>query len=850
MVSERLQLLIETLGGARAVDELQKIGNAGKTEFDKAATAGTRAANDISAAQARVASATEAGNARIAASNQRLEVAQLRAAQASAAVERAQVKVGESAAGTVVAARAAEALEAAQLKAAHATAAVEVAQAKHAATTTTANKAIAASRVELAAAEAATAKLGTSTGIADTALSKLGLSGVATGSALKTGVAAGAAAAGVAIGAMALKGIRDFADLAEEIDTVQDVLGGSAEEASKLRYAATVLGVEINTVASAGFRLSQAIAKNNGDLSAFGIQVERNAQGNVDLYGTLTNIADAYTQIQDPVAANRLLFDIFGRSGIQLVDILRAGGSQLREFAKDAERAGQVMDEASVQKGKDFNIAMEKAGLSVKGLTIALGGGLVGALTQAVGGMSQLTDKASSLLRPVGGLGGVVEEAVRAMVPAVSVLGLFGDKAKSAGDAASEAAPGLDKAATGARGMGEATEDATPSVGLMAGAAEALKEHLDPLPRELKNTGSSAGGMANELERARDAAGQLTDKLDELLGGTASVEQATSDYEAALDELSSTFTENGTSLDLSTEKGRENAGAVRDLVGTVRDHIQSLIDNGATQDQVRTQFNAHIEDFRRVMRQMGLNQQEIDALITKYGLVPESVETAVQLTGVEQAIADTDRVVNHLVERFGIAQDAARISVQVFGLDQAESRLAAINRDFGNIDLSSAPAHPDQDGDGAASYVSEAEAASAAGNILGARGVVPLAAGGRTRGGITRGPSYLVGEGHPSWEEYVLATDPVHRVRNTKLWTKAGQRMGLLGGSATPRIIGAGGGSSAPSGSVGVGTGTDLSGVLSRIEGLLAGLEREGIRAAVTQADVSTGMYRRRRALS
>lgn len=766
MVSERFQLIIESLGGARAVQELEKVGNAGKTEFDKAAAAGTRAANDITSAQARVAAATEQGQARIAAATQRSEVAQLKAAQASAAVERAQAKVGESAVGTVAAARAAEALEAAQLKAAHAGHAVEAAQAKVAAATTTANKAIAASRVELAAVESATAKLSGTTGIADAALQKMGLSGVTTGAALKSGVAAGAGAAALAIGALAVKGVRDLADLAEEVDGVQDVMGGTAEEASKLLYAAKALGVGVETLANGAFKLTLNLEKNKGALAAYGVEAVKARDGSTDVYATIIAVSDAFNKLSDPVDKNRLLMLAFGKGGRELEEILSAGGARLREFAKDAERAGLVLDEAGVKKGKQFNIAMEQATLSVKGLAIGLGGGLIGGLSQAASGMANLIDKVNPLLKSVGGLAGVVESTVKAMIPGAGILGIFGSKAKDAGEAAADAAPEL-------RGLGDASGDASPKVGLIAGSMDLLRDALDPAARELKTTGGAADDMATDLERARDAAGELKGELDRLLGGTISVEDAMSDYEEGLDDLVETLDKNikkhgeeGRSLDLSTEAGRENAKAVRDLVGDIRDHIQALIDNGATQDQVRSQFDKHIEDFRRVLRQMGLNKAEIESLITKYGLVPESVETAVKLTGVEQAIADTERVVNHLVERFGIAQKAAEITVKIFGQAEAENQLDRAREEAGDIGkiVDSAPA-------------SEPAAEEPASRASG--GLVPYARGG-VRGFKTNGPRAIVGEGNQAFPEYVIATDPAYRVRNEKLWKAAGRDIKMM----------------------------------------------------------------------
>ncbi len=820
MASERLQLIIETLGGARAVDELQKIGNAGKAEFDKAATAGTRAANDIVSAQARVAAATESGQARIAAASQKLETAQLRAAQSSAAVERAQLKVGESAGGTLAAAKAAEALEGAQLKAAHAGRAVEAAQAKVAAATVTANQAIAASRTELAAVEAATSKLAGTTGIADAALSKMGLSGVSTGAALKTGVAAGATAAAAAIALLAVKGVQDFASLAEEVDGVQDVMGGTAEEASKLRYAAEALGVGVDTVAGAMFKFTLNLEKNKGALAAYGVETVRAKDGSTDVYATLIGLSDAFNRLTDPVQKNQLLMTAFGKGGRELEEILSAGGARLREFAKDAERAGLVLDDAGVKKGKEFNIAMEKASLSVKGLAIGLGGGLVGALTQATDGLSRFIDKANSATKPVGGLAGILGEVIKraGALPFViagdlgagkyaqaakdaTILGYAYDtikgKAKDAGDKASDAASGV-------KGLGDAAAGSAPKVGLMAGSSEALADALDPLPRELKLVGGSAKDMATDLDKAKTAAGDLTTKLDKLLGSTASVEDATSDYEEAIDKLVETLTENGKSLDLTTEKGRENSKVVRDVVGRTRDHIQALIDNGATQDQVRTAFNNHIADFRRVLTQMGLNKSEIDSLITKYGLVPESVETAVNLVGVNKAIEDTDRVVNHLIERFGLAQEAAQISVQVFGLENAESSLAAIKSDTGLIDLSAAP----RDLSAAPTPASDGESFSPG--------------EGRARGGpVLPGFEYPIGEDGPE---------------KLRMFRGGG---GIVIPLAKPRIIGGGGGSSVPSGSASAGPQMDYQ---RMVDAFVTAMSRQPLRAEVVASDVARGL--------
>ena len=454
-----------------------------------------------------------------------------------------------------------------------------------------------------------------------------------------------------------------------------------------------------------------------------------------------------------------------------------------------------VLDEAGVRKGKDFNIAMERASLAAKGLAVSLGGGLVTSLTQVADAAVKVIDRANSLTKGIGGIAGIVDRGVKAVLPFGSALDLFGGKAKGAGGSAKDAAGGI-------TGMAKAAEGAEPKVGLLADSTKLLADHLDPLPHELSAAGGAARDMATDLDKARDAAGDLTTKLDILLGHTVDQEEATSNYEEAIDKLRDQLREKGTDLDLDSEKGRENAAVVRLVVSRIKDHIKALIDNGATQDQVRAQFDKHIADFRRVFTQAGLTTDQIDNLITKYGLVPESVETAVKLAGVEKAIADADRLVDHLVERFGIARKAAEITVTVFGADQAEAQIAAVQRETHLLPLpSSQPAPTEGDGQ-----------------------FIP--GEGRAHGGpVLPGYRYPVGEDGPETLE---------------MFRGGGGR--VLPGR--PRIIGSGGGSSAPSGSVSTPAGIDPT---VWAEALALALSRHPLRAEVTASNVARGLHEARR---
>ncbi len=109
---------------------------------------------------------------------------------------------------------------------------------------------------------------------------------------------------------------------------------------------------------------------------------------------------------------------------------------------------------------------------------------------------------------------------------------------------------------------------------------------------------------------------------------------------------------------------------------------------------------------------------------------------------------------------------------------------------------------------------------SAMGNVIGRNGIVALAGGGRTKGFKTRGPAFLVGEGDPNWEEYVIASDPRYAQRNRKLWTMAGERLGMLGADTMYPSHAASSYASPAVAAPQVDIGAMLSGVIAAVEGM------------------------------
>lgn len=144
---------------------------------------------------------------------------------------------------------------------------------------------------------------------------------------------------------------------------------------------------------------------------------------------------------------------------------------------------------------------------------------------------------------------------------------------------------------------------------------------------------------ADDLQDALDA---LTEAFDQLLGVNLSAEQALLNVEEAFAQLPGVLNENGTSLDVLTESGRRNREELSGLVGGIQDHVEALIEQGATTDEVNWYLNVQRERLAGVMRQAGFTEAQISSYIGTLGLTPENIDTLVELHGVSQAEAALD----------------------------------------------------------------------------------------------------------------------------------------------------------------------------------------------------------------
>jgi hypothetical protein len=168
----------------------------------------------------------------------------------------------------------------------------------------------------------------------------------------------GAALAGGAILTAVLgEGISKYEELAGQVENYKRVTGASAEESGRMVQTVIALGVSSDTATAGMFKLSKAIETAPKKLEALGIDIAKDAKGNVDLSKTLFNVADAYNATVDPAKKNLILFDAFGKSGKDMIPILEQGSAKLQQLEKDAKIS---FSEQDLQRAKDYGIELRQ----------------------------------------------------------------------------------------------------------------------------------------------------------------------------------------------------------------------------------------------------------------------------------------------------------------------------------------------------------------------------------------------------------------------------------------------------------------------------------------------------------
>lgn len=178
-----------------------------------------------------------------------------------------------------------------------------------------------------------------------------------------TGVLAGV---GISLGVRELiSGLRETADNIGNLANKADSIGISTEALARFNYAAKLSDVSTEALSASLVKMRHNIlnARDSGadaaeSLRAMGFDLDTLAQ--MDAEQQFLNIAEAISRIPSIAERGRIAIDIFGKSGVNLLSMLKGGAAALQELGQEMDSFGGSVDRVSAEKIIEMNDALEK----------------------------------------------------------------------------------------------------------------------------------------------------------------------------------------------------------------------------------------------------------------------------------------------------------------------------------------------------------------------------------------------------------------------------------------------------------------------------------------------------------
>lgn len=195
---------------------------------------------------------------------------------------------------------------------------------------------------------------------------------------------------GAAVGASIFAIADSTATLGDDVAKTADKLGIGIEALQELRYAGERSGVAVDTLDKGleGFsrRLGEA-AKGSGSAAKVLKQLGLNARDLAKMKPeeALGQIADKIQGMDSASEQAAVSMALFGRSGIDMINMLKGGSDGLGQLREDARRTGYVLSEEAARDAEVFKDTLLDTQLAIAGLKNTIGAALMPVVTRVMG---------------------------------------------------------------------------------------------------------------------------------------------------------------------------------------------------------------------------------------------------------------------------------------------------------------------------------------------------------------------------------------------------------------------------------------------------------------------------------
>ncbi len=343
----------------------------------------------------------------------------------------------------------------------------------------------------------------------------------------------------VAAAGAALEAAHKYSEYVDEVSRGARVTGLSAENMSRLKFAADATHVSYDALVTGLTRFASTIVKANEGSSqqaqAFarlGITQAQLKAGEKDMLPLLEAVADRFKGLGSGVERAAMARELFSRGGPELLALLSQGSEGMKKLFAEADKLGLTIGTKDVQANEQYKASLHLIKTEMEALAVEAGQRLLPALTTVMSYMVGFAEAEKELIdRPTrwyeyltGGLSGAIE-----------IWAIAGRKAKEFQGQIKEMAESLSKfGGEGGEGLGGDTEKTKEE---WTGLADALRR----VQEASVDTSSVEARLGKELENLQDEVAKATKKFQELkAAGKLSPEDAAAQG-AALAQMGRAF---------------------------------------------------------------------------------------------------------------------------------------------------------------------------------------------------------------------------------------------------------------------------------------------------------------------
>jgi hypothetical protein len=240
------------------------------------------------------------------------------------------------------------------------------------------------------------------------------------GAVVLTGLAA-AAAGVVAIGAAMEHSVHQALDWGNAVKEISEKTGLAAQAASGLALMTEAAGASLEMSETMWLKFARGLESVKGAAGPAGIALAEMGIKSVDMKGKLLPVttimqlvADKLNIMDDGLEKDRLLMELFGKTGAETKDILElAANGGVKYFAEQAERLGLSFNSEQLERVRLIGIQWRLLGERFKGIAVQIGNQLLPLIQRILPVLTKVFDSPmvqSAIKSFVGWIGSIVEK--------------------------------------------------------------------------------------------------------------------------------------------------------------------------------------------------------------------------------------------------------------------------------------------------------------------------------------------------------------------------------------------------------------------------------------------------------